>query len=106
MSHAQRVFFSEGDGSGRWSWPLVHVVVVLAIVFVRAGELFEEIGILDGRGDFVVAAGPFAEVDAAAAVGAEREVFAGGEDDVAAGGAAEGLDSGRCGFVRHDRHYL
>jgi len=34
-------------------------------VLVGAGELFEKVGILDGRGDFVVAAGPFAEVDAA-----------------------------------------
>jgi hypothetical protein len=50
--------------------------VVLAVVFVGAGELFEEVGVLDGGGDLVVAAGPFAEVDAAAAVGTEGEVFA------------------------------
>src|SRR5271170_6152458 len=37
------------------------LVVVLAVVFVGAGELFEEVGVLDGGGDFVVAAGPFAE---------------------------------------------
>ena len=65
------------------------VPVVPAIGFLGAGELFEEVGVLNRGGDFVVAGGPFAEVDAAAAVGAEGEVFATGEDDVAAGGAAE-----------------
>src|SRR5580693_3652641 len=77
------------------------IFVVLAVVFVGAGELFEEVGVLDGGGDFVVAAGPFAEVDAAAAVGAEGEVFAAGEDEVAAGGAAQGFDF-RVGRLRHD----
>jgi hypothetical protein len=71
----------------RWS-----VFVVLAIGFVGAGEFFEEVGILDGGGDFVVAGGPLAEVDTAAAVGAEGEVFVPGEDDGAAGGATESLD--------------
>jgi hypothetical protein len=99
-------FFLRGDESGRWSSPLVHVVVVLAIVLVGASEFFEEIGILDGCGDFIVAAGPLAEVDAAAAIGAEGEVFAGGEDDVAASGATKGLDFGGCRFVRHDRVIL
>ena len=44
------------------------VFVVPGGVFVGAGELFEEVGVLDGTGDFVVSAGPLAEVDAAAAV--------------------------------------
>jgi hypothetical protein len=66
--------------------------VVLAIVLVGAGEFLEQVGVLDGGRDFIVAAGPFAEVDAAAAVGAEGEVFATGEDDVAAGGAAKGFN--------------
>jgi hypothetical protein len=52
------------------------IFVVLAVVLVGTGELFEEVGVLDRSGDFVVAAGPFTEVDAAAAVGAEGEVFA------------------------------
>ena len=52
------------------------ILVVLAVVLVGAGELFEEVGVLNGGGDLVVAAGPFAEVDAAAAVGAEGKVFA------------------------------
>ena len=60
-------------------------------MLVGTGEFFEEVGILDGGGDFVVAACPFSEVDAAAAVGAEGDVFASGEDDVAAGGTAECL---------------
>jgi hypothetical protein len=73
------------------------VFIVLAVMFIGAGEFFEEVGVLDGRGDFVVAAGPFAEVDAAAAVGAEGEVFAAGEDQGAAGGAAQrfGFRGGR-----------
>ena len=69
-------------------------------VRIGAGEFFEEVGVLDGGGDFVVAAGPLAEVDAAAAVGAEREVFASCENDIAAGGAAECLDL-RGGILRH-----
>ncbi len=57
-------------------------------------EVFEEVGVEDGGGDFVVAGGPLAEVDEAAAVGAEGEVFVGGEDDFAAGGAEEGFGLG------------
>ena len=76
------------------------LVVVLAIVFLGAGQFFKEVGVLDGGGDFVIAAGPFAEVDAAAAVGTEGEVFAAGEDDSSARGAAEGFDL-RGGRLRH-----
>jgi hypothetical protein len=76
------------------------VFVVLAIVFVGAGELFEEVRVLDGGGDLVVSAGPFAEVNAAAAVGAEGEVFAAREDDGAAGGAAQRFGF-RGGRLRH-----
>ena len=81
------------------------VVVILAVSFVGAGEFFEKVGVLDWGGDFVVAGGPFAEVDAAAAVGAEREVFASGEDDIAAGGTAEGFDF-RVGSSRHGNSIL
>ena len=66
------------------------IFVVLAVVLVGAGELFEEVGVLDGGGDFVIAAGPLAEVDTAAAVGAEGEVFAAGEYDVSASRATQG----------------
>jgi antitoxin ParD1/3/4 len=57
-------------------------------------EVFEDVGVEDGRGDFVGSAGPFAEVDLAAAVAAEGEVFFGSGDDGFAGGAAE--DDGFC----------
>jgi hypothetical protein len=73
---------------------LVYVVVVLAVVFVRTGEFFEQVGVLNRRADLVVSASPFAEVDAAAAVGAEGEVFTLGENDGAAGGTAESFDLG------------
>ena len=66
------------------------IFVVLPGVLVGAGEFFEEVGVLDGGGDFVVAAGPFAEVDPAAAVGAEGKVFAAGEYDVSASRATQG----------------
>jgi hypothetical protein len=72
----------------------VLVVVVLAFVLAGASQLFEEVGVLDGSADFVVAAGPLAEIDAAAAVGAEGEVIAFGEYDVSAGGAAESFGHG------------
>jgi len=88
------------DGSERWSWPLVHVVVVLAIVLIGTCELFEEVGVLNRGRDLIVAAGPFAQIDATAAVGAEGEVFVAGEDDVATGGTAKGFD-GRCKLLRH-----
>ena len=56
----------------------VFVAGVGETVGFRAGELFEEVGILDGGGDLVVAAGPFAEVEQTAAVGAEGEVLVSG----------------------------
>jgi hypothetical protein len=68
------------------------VFVVFAAVGLRAGQLFEEVRVLDGGGDFVIAGGPFAEVDAAATVAAEGEVLVGGEDDGAAGGTAKRFD--------------
>jgi hypothetical protein len=76
------------------------VFVVPGGVFVGAGELFEEVGVLDGARDFVVSAGPLAEVDAATAVGAEGEVFAAGQYDGTTGGAAKGFGF-RGGCLRH-----
>jgi hypothetical protein len=70
---------------------LVFVVVFVA-VGLGAGEFFKEVGVLDGGGDLVVAGGPFSQVDAAATVAAEGEVFVCGEDDGAAGGTAERFD--------------
>jgi hypothetical protein len=60
-----------------------------AALAARITKVFEDIGIEDGRTDFVDAAGPFAEVDLSAAVTAERKVLIGGADQHSAGGAAE-----------------
>ena len=71
------------------------------LVFVAAvgmaagsGQLFEIVGVLNGGGDFIATTGPLAEVDEAAAVGAEGEVLVGGENDFAAGGAEKGFGHG------------
>lgn len=61
---------------------------------VGAGELFEVVGVLNRRRDLVVAAGPFAEVEDAAAVGAKRKVLVGGEDYFTTGGAEERFGHG------------
>jgi uncharacterized protein (DUF885 family) len=116
MAQAHRVLFAEGsDGSGCWSWPLAlrclwsGALRGWGTVFALprlAGEqkLFEEVGVLDGRAEIlVVAGGPLAEVEDAAAVGAEGEVFVGGEDDLAAGGAEESFGCGpTTGFAEQD----
>jgi hypothetical protein len=73
------------------------VLVTVGVVFMGAGEFFEEVWILNRGGDFVVAASPFAEVDAAAAVGAKGEVFVLFQDEGATGWTAKGL--------RHGNHY-
>src|SRR5271163_91147 len=52
-------------------------------------EVFEDVGVEDGRGDLVGSAGPLTEVDLAAAVAAEGEVFVGRGDDGLAGWATE-----------------
>ena len=57
-------------------------------------DVFEEVGVEDGGGDFVVAGGPLAKVDGAAALGAERD-FGGVEgDEFFADGAVEGFGHG------------
>ena len=65
------------------------VIVVAAAVGAEAAEIFEDFGIEDGGTDFVDSGGPLAEVDFAAAVAAEGEVFAVEGYEFAAGGAAE-----------------
>ena len=65
------------------------VFVVLAVVFVGAGQFFEKVRVLDRAGDHVVSTGPYAEVEDTATVGAEGKVLVGGEDDFATGGAEE-----------------
>ena len=72
--------------------PLGFVGGVLLLLGVL--EVFEEVGVEDGGGDFVVARGPLAEVDGAAALGAEGD-FEGVEGDFfAADGAVEGFGHG------------
>jgi hypothetical protein len=58
-------------------------------------EVFEEVRIKDRGGDLVVARGPLAEIDDAAAVRAEGEVRMGGLDESFAGGTFEGGGHGR-----------
>ena len=95
-----------------WAWELsplgtlarLFVVRVFGgVLFVGAGQFFEQVGVLDWGRDLVVAGGPFAEVEQAAAVGAEGEALVGGEDDLAAGGAEEGFRGGHgntdCNFL-------
>src|SRR5580698_4360971 len=60
-----------------------------AMISAGAAEVFEDFRIEDGRADLVDAGGPFAQVDFAAAVAAEREVLVFGADQHGAGGAAE-----------------
>jgi hypothetical protein len=57
-------------------------------------EVLEEIGVEDGRAYLVVARGPLAEVDGAAAVGAEGDVGVGERDFFAADGALEDFSHG------------
>src|ERR1043165_495482 len=54
------------------------------------------VGFLDGAGDHISAAGPFAEIDQAATLGAEREVGFVAQHDLAAGGTSQAAD-----FARH-----
>jgi len=60
-------------------------------------KAFEHLRIGDGCGDPVAFAGPFSQVDQAAAIAAKRKVFTAGQHQAAAGGATK-----RNGFlVRH-----
>jgi hypothetical protein len=72
----------------------------LTLVLVGAGELFEEVGVLNWTRYLIVAAGPFAQIDATATVGAKWKVFVAGEDDITAGRATKRFD-GRCRLLRH-----
>lgn len=61
---------------------------------MRTCQFFEIIGVLNGRRDFVISAGPFAEINETTAVGAEGEVLVGGENNFATGGAEESFGHG------------
>src|SRR5579859_2187409 len=87
-----------------WSWAALILACIakscLAVTFV-ALEVFQQIGIEDGRTDLVNAHGPFAEVDAAAAIAAEREVLVSGLHQLLAGRAVERFDLWRFGSFGH-----
>jgi hypothetical protein len=71
------------------------VVLLLGVL-----EVFEEVGVEDGGGDFVVPGGPLAEVDGAAALGAEGD-FGGVEgNEFFADGAVEGFGHDDCSVIR------
>jgi hypothetical protein len=82
-------------------------MIIALTVRAQVTQVIEDFGVEDGRADFVDAGGPLAEVDLAAAVGAEGEVFVGKADQHAAGGAAEdfggfflrGHGAMRCGVL-------
>jgi hypothetical protein len=74
-------------------------VTVAFDVFEDAG--FQNFGIEDGGAYLVDTHGPFAQIDAAAAVAAEGEVFVGGFDQLFAAGAVERFDLRGFGLCRH-----
>src|SRR5580698_1478742 len=83
-----------------WSGALEVPSMLIGTVAVgaEAPEIFENFRVEDGRADFVDAHGPFAEIDFAAAVAAEWEVFVADADDHCAGWTVEefgGFFSGR-----------
>src|ERR1700678_1573413 len=64
-------------------------VAALGVSAAKGAQVFEYLRVKHGRTDFVDARGPLAQVDLAAAVGAEREVFAVEDYEFTAGGAAQ-----------------
>jgi len=64
------------------------VIVVRTLGALGLGDAFQNFRVEDRGGDLVVSAGPLAEIDTAAAVAAEREIFGPLEDQSLAGGAA------------------
>jgi len=90
MLQAHKVFFLLGIPCLSAPGLLVIDVPVVAAgpISVQAAEVFEDFRVEDGGADPVNAGGPLAEVDLAAAVGAEGEVLIGEANQHAAGGAA------------------
>jgi hypothetical protein len=64
--------------NARFGRSLSLLIRVSAAIGAEAAEVFEDFGVEDRRADFVDARGPFAEIDFAAAVAAEGEVFVAG----------------------------
>ena len=72
-------------------WGELFVIGIPAAVVAKFAEIFQDFGVQNGRADLVHAHRPLAEIDLAAAVTAEREVFVGHADQHAASRAAEKL---------------
>jgi hypothetical protein len=92
MAHQRFVGFSTVEPGERL------LLIGTVAVGAEAAEIFENFRVENGRTDFVDAHGPFAEIDFAAAVAAEREVFVADADDHCAGWTVEefgGFFSGR-----------
>jgi len=68
---------------------LADIFSILMVPGIRAGKFFEIIGILNGRGDFVLSACPFTEIQKSATVRTEGKILVGGEDNFAAGRTEE-----------------
>jgi hypothetical protein len=76
MAHQRREMGPSMRGSGgRGSGGGLSVIGVSTAVGAETAQVFEDLGVEDGRADLVDAGGPLAEVDFAAAVRAEREVL-------------------------------
>src|SRR4051794_2324212 len=90
---------SSFGGFGVGSVPASTLVSVglAAQLFGLALRFFVFVGIGDGRGDDVAAAGPFAEIDQSAAFATERELRLSAQHDGAANRTAQRADS----FLRH-----
>src|SRR6185437_3785081 len=59
------------------------------LAVAQAFEFVEQLGVVDGRADDIRSAGPLAEVDTAASVGAEGHILTASEHECAAGGTAQ-----------------
>lgn|GEM_PF-4751098 len=92
MAHQRFAGFSTREPGGR------SLLIGATAIRAETAEVFEDFRVEDGRTNFVDAHGPLAEIDFAAAVAAEGEVFVAGADDHCAGWAVEefsGFFSGR-----------
>ena len=100
MVQAHAVFRAAAAAAGVAAGVELLIVRAFVVPAGEAAEVFKHFGIEDGRADLIGAHGPLAEVDAAAAVAAEREILVGGLDQLAAGWAFEGFDFGGLGHQR------
>src|SRR5205823_929379 len=71
-------------------------VFTLPLIAIRPRQFLEQIRVLNRRRNLIVARGPFAEIDAPAAVRAEREVLILLKDKCAARRAAQRLFGSAC----------